>query len=512
MRIEDYLRQSTERDPGRTALIAGGRRLSYADFSGHSDGLAAALMASGVSQGDRVLVLMENSWQAAVSIFAIWKAGAVFCPVNPSAKPARLSFIIGHCRPAAIIAQGKLAAMASEAARGRPEGVQLIVTAPHPPLEGALDFEACLNAAPRPGPEGLSGDDLAMIIYTSGSTGEPKGVMMAHRNLHAAASAIAAYLENTADDIILNVLPLSFGYGLSQLLTAVLAGAALVLEKSFAFPYAIFERIRDERVTGFPLVPPMAAMMLQMRDLDPALFQSLRYVTSAAAPLPVAHIAELRRLLPDVRLHSMYGQTECIRATRLPPEELDRRPGSVGIAIPGTQAAVVDEAGYAVYAGETGELVVSGPHVMLGYWQDPEATEKALRQDPETGETRLHTGDLFRRDEDGFLTFVARRDDIIKSRGEKVAPKEVEAVLCALPGIAEAVVFGIADPVIGEAVKAIVVASDPELGERDVIRHCARNLEDHMVPKFVEFRAELPKTDTGKVSRRLAAALPDETG
>lgn len=512
MRIEDTLHQSAERCPDKSALAAGGRRLSYAGLHDLSGRLAASLVAAGVARGDRVLVVMENTWQAAVSIFAIWKVGAVFCPVNPSSKAARLSFIIGNCRPAAIIVQGKLANAVVEAQGNAPDSARLIVTTPHPPLGDALGFEACLDVPPLPGPGGLSEDDLAMIIYTSGSTGEPKGVMMAHRNMDAAAGSITSYLENTADDVILNVLPMSFGYGLYQLITSVRVGATLVLEKSFAFPYAIFERIRDERVTGFPLVPPMAAMLLRMHDLDPALFASLRYVTSAAAPLPVTHIAQIRALLPHVHLHSMYGQTECTRAARLPPEELDRRPGSVGIAIPGTRVAVVDEVGHPVPAGETGELAVSGPHVMRGYWQDPAATARALRPDPKSGETRLHTGDLFTMDAGGFLTFIARKDDIIKSRGEKVAPKEVEAVLHSLAGVAEAVVTGVPDPVMGEAVKAIVVASDPALSDRDVIRHCARNLEDHMVPKFVEFRAELPKTDTGKVSRRLAAATSKQTG
>jgi len=332
-------------------------------------------------------------------------------------------------------------------------------------------------------------------------------VMMTHRNVDAAAESITSYLRNSADDVILNVLPLAFDYGLYQLLMAVRLGATLVLEKSFAFPQAIFERIRAEQVTGFPLVPTMAALILQMRDLAPGFLPSLRYVSNTAAALPPVHIARLRELFPGVRLYSMYGLTECKRCTYLPPEELDRRPGSVGIAIPATEALVLDDAGNRVPPGVAGELVIRGPHVMQGYWRNEAATRQMLRPGPPPWGRQLHTGDLFRTDEEGFLYFVGRKDDIIKTRGEKVAPKEVEAVLHAHPGIAEAVVTGMPDPILGHAIAALVVRSDEALSERDIVRHCAMHLEDFMVPKLIAFHNELPKTETGKVSRRLAAEV-----
>jgi long-chain acyl-CoA synthetase len=329
---------------------------------------------------------------------------------------------------------------------------------------------------------------------------------MTHQNVVAAATSITAYLENTPDDVILNVLPISFDYGLYQVLMAVKVGATLVLEQSFAYPQAIFARMTAERVTGLPLVPTMAALILQMRDLAPGTFPHLRYITNTAAVLPPAHIARLQTLFPTARLYSMYGVTECKRCTYLPPAELARRPGSVGIAIPDTEAYVVDEHGARVAPGVVGELVIRGAHVMKGYWENPEATARALRPGPHPWEKVLHTGDLFRADADGFLYFVARRDDIIKTRGEKVSPKEVENALYALPGIREAAVVGVPDPVLGLALKA-VVAADPQakLTAHDVIRHCARHLEDFMVPKMVEFRDALPKTESGKIIRRLVA-------
>ena len=508
MRVEHFVTNSARAHGAKIALVTGRKRLAYAELDDLSSRLAATLAANGVKRGDRVLVFMDNCWEAAVSIFAILKAGATFSPINASTKADKLAYIIDDCEAAAVLTQARLMPVVTQARAASAERPLFIVStqaAPGRVTEGAADFEACLTAAPIPVAHGGIDIDLAMLIYTSGSTGRPKGVMMTHRNIDAAADSITTYLRNTPDDIILNVLPLAFDYGLYQLLMAMRLGATLVLEKSFAFPQAIFERIRTEKVTGFPLVPTMAALILQMRDLEPGFLPSLRYISNTAAALPPAHIARLRELLPGVRVYSMYGLTECKRCTYLPPEELDRRPGSVGIAIPNTEALVVDDEGNRVPPGVAGELVIRGPHVMQGYWRNDAATTQMLRPGPHAWEKRLPTGDLFRTDEDGFLYFVGRKDDIIKTRGEKVAPKEVETVLHAHPGIAEAVVMGVADPVLGHAIAALVVRSDESLSERDIIRHCAAHLEDFMVPKIVEFRSELPKTDTGKVSRRLAA-------
>jgi len=496
MRIERFLSQSAQRFPDKTALIAGPVRLSYAQFDAQATALAAALQGLGVKRNDRVLVFMDNIAEAALAIFAVLKAGATFSPINSSTKADKLAYVIGNCRPVAILAQRKVAPVAVEAIAGN--GMALLVT-------GTPEWEAAVATTTPIVPHGGIDVDLGMLIYTSGSTGRPKGVMMTHRNIDAASDSITTYIENTVDDIILNVAPLAFDYGLYQLLMAVRMGATLVLEKSFAFPAAIFETMRREKVTGFPLVPTMAAMLLQMRDTSTLDVRSLRYITNTAAALPEEHIQRLRALFPQATLYSMYGLTECKRCTYLPPAELDRRAGSVGIAIPNTEAYVADDDGEPVAHGVIGELVIRGPHVMQGYWENPAATAERLRPGRNAWEKVLFTGDLFYADSEGFLYFVGRKDDIIKTRGEKVAPKEVEAVLYALPGIAEAVVVGVPDPVLGQAVKAIVVATDPAVTEIDVIRHCAKRLEDFMVPRAIEFRTSLPKTDTGKVSRRLAA-------
>ena len=434
----------------------------------------------------------------------------MFLPLNPSTKADKLGYILGHCRARALVAEGRLMPVVAEALADA-QDLALIVVSGDPPANlpsirpAMLAFGRAASGEASPPRHGGIDLDLAMLIYTSGSTGRPKGVMMTHANVAAASGSILTYLGTTAEDTIVNVLPLAFDYGLYQLIMAVTVGATLVLERSFAFPQALFETIRRDEVTVFPMVPTIAATILAMRDLEAGFLPSLRTITNTAAALPVDHIERLRALFPAARLFSMYGLTECKRCTYLPPEDLDLRPGSVGIAIPNTEAFVLDDSGALAAPGVIGELHIRGPHVMQGYWDNAAASAAALVPGRYPHERMLRTGDLFYADAEGYLYFVGRKDDIIKSRGEKVAPKEVEAVLHRCPGIVEAVVFGRPDPILGEAVQAVVVASDPELDEQAVLRHCRRHLEEVMVPRTVAFRRSLPKTDTGKVSRRLAA-------
>ena len=504
-RIEDYLSASARRFPDKVALVVGDQRLTFAEIDQLSSRIAVTLVSRGVQRGDRVLIFMDNCWEAVVSIFAVLKAGAVFSPINPSSKVDKFVLLARNCRATAIICQRRLLTLALAAQRSCPSVKLTVVAGVGPAIvpESCVEFEtACSASGERLERSGIA-LDLAMLIYTSGSTGSPKGVMMTHQNVDAAATSVITYLDNTPDDIILNALPISFGYGLYQVLMAIKVGATVVLEKSFAFPQLILNRMRDERVTGLPLVPTLAAILLQMRELQPDQYPALRYITNAAAALPRAHIARLQQLFPKTALFSMYGLTECKRCTYLPPAELAQRPDSVGIAIPGTEAYLVDEEGRRLGFGSSGELVIRGPHIMKGYWEDPEATAKVLKPGPLPNEMVLHTGDLFRTDAEGFLYFVSRKDDIIKTGGEKVSPNEVENVLYSLPGVHEAAVVGVPDPILGLALKAIVALDGrTTVTAADVMRHCARYLEDFMVPKLVEFRRELPKSHNGKIMRR----------
>ena len=503
MRVDRFLSDSASRRPQQTYLIADGERVSYADMEDRASRLAQVLHRHGVERGDRVIVFAEPGALAVAAVFAILRAGAVFSPINPTTKANKLAFVLNNCRAKAVITQASLLAVSKEAVAQAPSVALTLVD--NAPAEinslGIVSLQAALVEASEVSvPNDAIDIDLAMIIYTSGSTGFPKGVMMTHQNVVAAATSITTYLESSPNDVILNALPLSFDYGLYQVLMAAKVGATVIQEKSFAFPAAVLRIMQKERATGFPLVPTMAALLLRMRDLSPGSFPELRYITNTAAALPPAHIQRLQELFPKTRIFSMYGLTECKRCTYLPPEQLATHSDSVGKAIPNTEAYVVDDRGGKLGPGEIGELVIRGAHVMKGYWENPEATDRVLQPGPFPWEKVLHTGDLFRTDDDGWLYFVGRKDDIIKTRGEKVSPKEVENVLYALPGVKEVAVVGVPDPMFGSAVKAVIVASG-ELTERDVIAHCAKNLEDFMVPRLVEFVAELPKTDTGKIRR-----------
>jgi long-chain acyl-CoA synthetase len=295
---------------------------------------------------------------------------------------------------------------------------------------------------------------------------------------------------------------LSFDYGLYQVLMAFKVGATLLLEQSFAFPHRVLEAAVRERITGLPIVPSAAAILLQ-RDMSRYDLSSLRYITNTAAALPTEHIRRLRELFPKAKIYSMYGLTECKRVSYLPPDQIDIRPTSVGRGMPNEEVYVIDEEGRPVGAGVVGELVVRGSNVMKGYWEDPVETAKRLRPGAYPWEQVLHTGDLFKTDSEGYLYFVGRQDDIIKSRGEKVSPREVEDVLYLLEGVAEAAVVGIPDPVLGQAIKACIIRREgSSIAESDVLRHCAQRLEDFMMPKMVQFCDHLPRTTTGKISKR----------
>ena len=565
MQVESFLELSARQWPDKTALVCGDRRVTYAELEQTANRLAHGLIAEGVGRGDRVAVHLENSVEAVVAVLAILKAGAVFMMVNPTTKAEKLAYVLNNSRARAIVLpEGKVPVLetcwaetphlklviltrSADATKRRASpsaiGAQkknatcrlaadgtsaernACVAAPatakrcaisflrvnkrpdHNPLrqDGCIYLEELLqrHAHDTQPPRKRAIDiDLAALIYTSGSTGNPKGVILTHLNMVAAATSITTYLENTPDDVILNVLPLSFDYGLYQVLMGLKVGGTVVLERSFAYPQAVLQKLIEEKVTGFPLVPTMSAILLQM-DLRKYDFPHLRYVTNTGAALPTEHIVRLRRLFPKVKIYSMYGLTECKRVSYLPPDQIDARPGSVGKGMPNEEVYLVDDDGRRLGPGVVGQLVVRGSNVMKGYWELPEETDRVLRPGPLPGEKVLYTGDLFRMDEEGYLYFVGRKDDIIKSRGEKVSPKEVENVLYAHPEIAEAAVVGVPDEILGQAIKAVVSRKNgSRLTEQDVLRHCARRLEDFMVPQSVEFRAVLPKTGNGKIDKR----------
>ena len=467
------------------------------------------MQASGIRRGDRVAVMMDNSAEPFVSLFGVSKAGAVYVAINPTTKTEELEYVLDDCGVRAVLADSRSAPVAAPAVAGL-AGIEASAWVGGPPtvVSGAADFESIAGAGGVPVDPGTIDNDLVTIIYTSGSTGRPKGVMLTHRNVQHSVASITDYLGLRADDVIGCVLQMSFGYGLFQALLAAQVGSTLVVERSFAFPADVLRRMVEHRVTVLPAVPTIIATILQVApaaDLD---LSAVRIVTNAAAAVPPAHVDRLADLVPSAAFFSMYGQTECTRTSYLDPGRLGDKVGSVGKAIPNVEVYVVDAAGRRVAPGEVGELVVRGAGVMRGYWGKPEATAQRLRNGEIPGELVLHTGDQFRMDDEGFLYFVGRMDDVFKCRGEKVSPQQVEHVLFEVEDVVETAVVGVPHPVDGLAVKALVVLRPgSEMTERDLRRHCQARLQSHLVPRFVELCAELPKTDSGKI-RRVALKSP----
>ena len=513
MQIEEFLEQSARRSPNKTALVCDNKRYTYAEIDAQCNRLAHGLLELGVQRGDRVGIFLDNTAETVISIFAVLKAGGVFMVINPTTKADKLAFILNNSRAKALITHSHKAEACEAALNETPQLTAVVVVGAgakeeekiHPEGKMVVGWDALLSrhgSDTTPPAKRCIDVDLAALIYTSGSTGNPKGVMVTHLNMVSAATSITTYLENTPDDIILDVLPLAFDYGLYQVLMGFKIGGTVVLERSFTYPRAVIDRIVKEKVTGFPIIPTISAILLQM-DLTKYDFSSLRYITNTAAALPIPHILSLRKLFPTVKLYSMYGLTECKRVSYLPPDQIDIRPGSVGRGMPNEEVYVVDAEGRRVGPGVVGELVVRGSNVMLGYWELPEETAACLKPGRYPGERVLHTGDLFRMDEEGFLYFVARKDDIIKSRGEKVSPREVENVLYALEGVLEAAVIGVEDQILGQSVKAFVaLESGAALTEKEILRHCSLHMENFMVPKQVAILPSLPKTATGKIRKK----------
>ena len=513
MLLHEFLEKSAERFPDKAALVFHGRRFTYSQVDSAANRLANALLKNGLGQQERAAIYLEPSAEAVISIFGILKAAGVFLVINPQIKAKKLEYILNDCQVRVLITDGRRLRDTADLLPGCPHLNSLIVCGEDPSASPGRErigvktdsFSAIQLDFPDSRPACRSIDiDLASLIYTSGSTGIPKGVMLTHLNMVSAARSITEYLENTPDDIIIDVLPLSFDYGLYQVLMAFYFGGTVVLESSFLYLYEIVDLIIREKVTGFPIVPTIAALLFKLKNLEQYDFSSLRYITNTAQAIPPRYIERLRQIFPRAKFYSMYGLTECKRVSYLPPEELDRRPTSVGKAMPNTEVYLIDQDGNMIEkSGQVGELVVRGANVMAGYWNLPGETARVLKPGRIPREWVLHTGDLFRTDEDSFLYFVSRKDDMLKVSGERVSPKEVENTLYGIEDVLEAAVVGVDDEISGQAVKAFVVLKkDSPLAEEDIIKLCARSLENFMIPKYVEIRTELPKSSHGKIAKK----------
>lgn len=517
--LHNFLIRNAQKFPDKEVLVFENSRLTYSDLNTRSNKLAESLIDLGLQRHDRVIIFLDNSVETVVSIWSVLKAGGAFVVLNSSIKAAKLEYIIKDSGAGIIIAHSKKSEVVEKACENINSGLKIIYAGP---LNGRqqkddlaiYNFEEQLNSQSGVASEKLLKRmnsvidyDLAALIYTSGSTGEPKGVISSHFNMISAARSIIEYIGNDSSDIILNVLPLSFDYGLYQMIMSVMFGGTMVLETSFMFPVKILQKIEQEKITGFPIVPTIIALLLKMREIDRYKLETVRYISNTGAAFPVPHILKFNELFPHIKIFSMFGLTECKRIAYLPPDQIKVRPGSVGKAMPNCEVFIVDENGSEVLNGEPGELVVRGSNVMRGYWNSTELTEKVYRKGKLQGETLLFTGDLFRMDEEGYLYFLGRKDDMIKSKGERISPKEIENILCSIDGVAEAAVIGVPDDVLGQAIKAYIVKLNGQyIDSNTILQFCSENMETFMVPKYVEFLNELPKSPNGKVDKKILKA------
>ena len=514
--IHEFIFSSAQTMAGRQALCYQGVGLNYGALAQMVRVAADAWLQLSFGRSERLAVYLEKREEAVAAMFGAAAAGGVFVPVNPVLKAEQVAYILADCNVRILVTSRERLNQLAEVLALCPDLRSVIVIGS---MEGLPEIagiqlhswrETMVRAAPHPAHACID-SDIAAIMYTSGSTGKPKGVILSHRNLVAGALSVSSYLNNTAEDRILCVLPLSFDYGLSQLTTAFAVGACAVLLNHLLLR-DVLDAVDRERITGLAGVPPL---WIQLSELSWTHARRLRYITNSGGVMPLHTVKALRKALPQVEIYLMYGLTEAFRSTYLAPEQLDRRPDSIGKAIPNAEILVLRQDGTPCDPHEPGELVHRGPLVSLGYWNDQARTAERFRVLPDrTGgvtvpELAVWSGDTVRVDEEGFLYFIGRSDDMIKTSGYRVSPAEVESVVYGTGLVSEAAAFGVAHHLLGQAIVLIAVgrAQDGAV----LLAACKRALPTYMVPARIEMREQrLPRNPNGKIDRKLLAQQLEE--
>ncbi|HZX31662.1 MAG TPA: acyl-CoA ligase (AMP-forming), exosortase A system-associated, partial [Rhodocyclaceae bacterium] len=465
-------------------------------------------------RGERVAIYLEKRFEFVIAAFGATAAGAVFVPVNPLLKPEQVGYILRDCNVRVLVTSTERFPLLKDHLLQCHDLRRVVLagsgTEEADGLPFALDHWPAVLDGPGEAFHRVIDTDMAAILYTSGSTGRPKGVVLSHRNMVAGAKSVASYLENRPGDTLLAALPLSFDAGFSQLTTAFHVGARTVL-LNYLLPKDVLNALVDEQVTGLTAVPPLYIQLTQLKWPE-GIDKHLRYFANTGGRMPLETLKALRAALPNSRPYLMYGLTEAFRSTYLPPEQVDVRPDSIGKAIPNADILVLREDGSECAANEPGELVHRGALVGMGYWNDAEKTAERYRPLPcrEAGlilpEIAVFSGDTVRRDEDGYLYFIGRRDEMIKTSGYRVSPTEVEEVLYGTQLVGEAAAFGVPHPQLGQAVVAVVTAKDSVLDPDALIRHAREHLPAYMVPARIDVRpGPLPRNPNGKIDRKTLA-------
>ncbi len=500
-----------KRHPQRMAIVADDRRIRYAEFWEEAMRFAHALRARGLQPGGRVAIVLHNRIEAAVACYGCWLAGGIAAPLNVQARSRDFEAWLRHCDASHIVyerthADAEEAIAAIDASRTDAPTERWPIGPDHPlcpPAREAGDradghrIDAEVMDADAIDANVIASDDIAVILYTSGTTGAPKGVTLTHGNLLANASAVVGYLQLDERDSVLSILAFYYAYGASVLHTHLLSGGCVVLAQNLLFPHLLMDAIARERITGFSGVPSTYALLLERVKLADYDLSSLRYLTQAGGAMGAALTGRLRAAVPHARLFVMYGQTEATsRLTWLPPERLDEKSGAVGIPIDGVELRIAREDGTTAEPFEAGEVRVRGANVMRGYWNNPEASASVLR------DGWLCTGDMGHLDADGFLYLAGRRSDMIKTGAHRVHPNDIEEAILEVSGVSEAAVVGIDDRILGQVIKAFIVAPGlPPHSETMIKAHCRERLASYKIPRDIEFVSALPRTASGKVRR-----------
>ena len=487
-----YLIESEKKFGEKNAVINSGSELSYSELLEKSKGMAYFFRENGVERGDKIVISLGNSIETIVCFFGAFLADAVVSIIDHNQTVDKIEYIINDAQARIFVSENKLISKLS--VDNISNEVRLIKK------EDLIDIlSRKVNYLYSPKHLDI---DLACIIYTSGSTGEPKGVMLTHRNMLAASSSINSYLGNTDKEIVISALPLSFDYGLYQMIMMISVGGTLLLEKDFVLPSHFLKLIEKYRPSALPVVPSMVLLLQKFQQLKSYDLTSIRYITNTGAALMRGHISILKELCPSADIFSMYGLTECKRCTYLPPKDIERKPDSIGIPIPNTEMWVVDENGIKVLPNQLGEIVVRGQTVMKGYLNKKEATEKRLKPGILPGEYVLYTGDYGRMDEDGYFYFYGRIDEVIKSRGLKVSPREVEATIIKHADVLEIAALGVEHNDFGQALVLFASSQSKSFSGQDLMTFCKQSLQVHQQPVEVFIFETLPKTTNGKIDKK----------
>ena len=516
--LPELISCACEKSPDATALTHGSLSLDYASLQRGVQAFSGAVVALGLQRGERVAIYLEKRFETVIASFGTTAAGCVFVPLNPLLKAEQVGYILRDCNVRVLVTSPERLALLADTLARCPDLRAVLLT------EGEADTALPLPitlwrdllSGPQKRAHRVIDTDMAAILYTSGSTGQPKGVVLSHRNMVAGAKSVASYLHNTADDTLLAALPLSFDAGFSQLTTAFHSGARVVL-LNYLLPRDVLKAMAREQVTGLTAVPPLYIQLSQL-EWPAEVQQSLRYFANTGGRMPRDTLTLLRQRLPRSQPFLMYGLTEAFRSTYLPPEEVDRRPDSIGKSIPNAEILVLKEDGSECAADEPGELVHRGALVGMGYWNDAAKTAERYKPLPvsvggrEAGlqlpEIAVFSGDTVRRDAEGFLYFIGRRDEMMKTSGYRVSPTEVEEILYATRLVGECVAFGIDHPTLGQAIQVIASASDGSaaLDVTELLSQCRARMPAYMVPSGIEPMAgPLPRNPNGKIDRKLLA-------